>query len=402
MANKEHITILNQGVRDWNQWREDNPTITPNLTWANLKAMNLQGKNLSRANLCEADLGNMNLSGANLVEANLSEAKLVGTNLTNANLSHANLAIASLNKANLRGAKLIGAKLIRAILMDADLTGSDLRTASLIGADLSRAYFNAANLSKAEFSKATLVGANLSSADLSGVNFSGAEFGWTKLSDNDLSVVKGLVSASHIGPSSIGIDTLYKSGGKIPEVFLRDCGVPESFISYLPSLLASTQPLQFYSCFISYSHNDEEFAKRLHSRMRDERLRVWFAPEDIKGGEKLYEQIEKAIRYHDKLLVVLSEHSLQSEWVITEIRDARKDEVERRRRKLFPIRLVDMEALKRWKCFDADVGKDLAIELREYFIPDFSNWKDHDSFEAAFKKLLKDFSTAEISERLEP
>ncbi len=48
-----------------------------------------------------------------------------------------------------------------------------------------------------------------------------------------------------------------------------------------------------------------------------------------------------------------------------------------------------MATLKAWTCFDADTGKDLAAEVREYFIPDFSNWKDHDSFEAAFAKLLK-------------
>ncbi len=30
------------------------------------------------------------------------------------------------------------------------------------------------------------------------------------------------------------------------------------------------------------------------------------------------------------------------------------------------------------------------MELREHFIPDFSNWKDHDAFEAAFARLQKD------------
>jgi hypothetical protein len=29
-------------------------------------------------------------------------------------------------------------------------------------------------------------------------------------------------------------------------------------------------------------------------------------------------------------------------------------------------------------------------QLREYFIPDFSNWKDHDAFEKAFDRLLRD------------
>ena len=39
---------------------------------------------------------------------------------------------------------------------------------------------------------------------------------------------------------------------------------------------------------------------------------------------------------------------------------------------------------------DADTGKDLAVELREDHIPDFSNWKNHDAFESAFNDLLRD------------
>src|SRR5437773_12522597 len=107
-------------------------------------------------------------------------------------------------------------------------------------------------------------------------------------------------------------------------------------------------------------------------------------------SQKLHEQIETAIRLFDKLLIVLSEASLQSEWVMTELRKARKAERQSGKRKLFPVRLVDFATLCDWECFDDDSGKDLAVELREYFIPDFSNWKEHDPFETAFARLLKD------------
>lgn len=175
--------------------------------------------------------------------------------------------------------------------------------------------------------------------------------------------------------------------------YLLGAGLPDVFIDYLPALLGATQTIQFYSCFISYSHKDEEFAKRLHARLRVENLRVWFAPEDIEAGKKLHEQIDQAIRVYDKLLIVLSDNSLKSEWVMTEIRKARKSELKEKRRKLFPIRLVDFEAIKEWECFDAEIGKDLAVEVREYFIPDFSDWKDHNSFESAFGKLLRSLKT---------
>lgn len=151
------------------------------------------------------------------------------------------------------------------------------------------------------------------------------------------------------------------------------------------------------ACFISYSNADEEFAKQLSSRLRGEHLRVWFAPEKMKGGEKLSKQIEQAIQNHDKLLLVLSRDSMQSEWVMTEIRNARRIELEEEQRKLFPIRLVDFEEIKRWKCFDAESGKDLAIEVREYFIPDFSNWRNRDAFEEAFERLLHDLKAEKLN-----
>ena len=59
-----------------------------------------------------------------------------------------------------------------------------------------------------------------------------------------------------------------------------------------------------------------------------------------------------------------------------------------------PIRLVPFETIRDWKAFDADTGKDMAVEIREYFIPDFTNWKDHDAFEATYQRLMKDFKPA--------
>jgi hypothetical protein len=81
---------------------------------------------------------------------------------------------------------------------------------------------------------------------------------------------------------------------------------------------------------------------------------------------------------------------MNSEWVKTEISKARKREMEEKKQVLFPIRLVDFEMIRQWECFDADTGKDSARELREYFIPDFSNWTDPLSYRAAFERLLKD------------
>lgn len=295
-----------------------------------------------------------------------------------------------LSEINLMEVELYGVDLTGADLTYSNLVGADLRGANLSGALLNGADLSYAILEGGIFSKAHLYDTNLSAAHLRGSNFKNAITGDTIFTKLDLREVLGLEEIEHTGPSEVGINTVYRSEGKIPEEFLRGCGVPNDFIIQIPALVAAMQPIQFYSCFISYSSKDEEFARRLHERMRAAGLRVWFAPEDIKGGQKLHEQIDRAIQVHDRLLLVLSQESMRSEWVMTEIRKARKAEVKEGRRKLFPIRLVDYDALREWECFDADHGKDLAVEVREYFIPDFSNWKSHDEFEGAFARLLSD------------
>jgi hypothetical protein len=79
-----------------------------------------------------------------------------------------------------------------------------------------------------------------------------------------------------MGPSTIGIDTIYRSKGKIPEGFLRGAGVPEEFITYMRSLVAN--PIEFYSCFISYSSKDQQFAESLYAALQVKNVRCWFAP----------------------------------------------------------------------------------------------------------------------------
>jgi hypothetical protein len=85
---------------------------------------------------------------------------------------------------------------------------------------------------------------------MKGTDFKGALVKNTTFQYIDLSKTKGLGSMIHRGPSTIGIDTFYMSKGKLPESFLRGCGVPEIFIQHMDSL--TLKAFDFYSCFISY------------------------------------------------------------------------------------------------------------------------------------------------------
>jgi hypothetical protein len=356
MANDEQLKILKRGVKVWNRFQKQLPRLGP---------LQLFGPEFIDADLSALDLTGAILSGGRLMGADFRDAKLNGADFRKASISGAFL----------WGTALIGANFEDGIIADAHFVNADLSEANLKSTDASFVI--------------------LQRTKLDGTDFSHCEMQSAFIADCDLSNACGLEDVRHLGPSHIGLDTIYKSQGRIPGVFLRGCGVPEGFITQISSLIGAKDDIQFYSCFISYSARDKEFAERLHGRMRDSHLRVWFAPEDIQGGKKLHEQIETAIRLYDRLLIVLSEASLKSEWVMTELRRAFKAEKQSGKRKLFPVRLVDFETLRDWECFDADSGKDLAVELREYFIPDFSNWKDDDQFEAAYARLLKDLRANE-------
>lgn len=366
MADEKELSILRQGADAWNEYRRG---------W------------IIFPNLAEADLSDMDLEGANLSFARLSHACLTGTVLRGADLRAANLTSATLVDAKLEGADLSGA-----LLHSADLSGADLTCANL--SDVCMILFERMfDINPRSVCRKSGGGSYLTHANLTGATISSTLFGGC-----DLSSVEGLDTLRHLGPSSITIETIFRSRGQLPERFLRGCGVPDSLIRYIPSLVSSEDGIQFYSCFISYSSKDEQFAMRLYGRMRDAHLRVWFAPVDIEGGKKLHEQIEAAIRIYDKLLIVLSEASLQSAWVMDELRKGFKAERDTGERKLFPVRLTDYETLKRWDCRDSVSGKDLAEEVRQYHIPDFSHWKDHDEFEAAFSRLLKDLRAEDDAE----
>ncbi len=154
----------------------------------------------------------------------------------------------------------------------------------------------------------------------------------------------------------------------------------DTFIAYIRSLVGKA--IEYYSCFISYSSKDEAFARRLYADLQSNHVRCWYAPENLKWGEKIRSGIDEAIRIHDKLLLILSKHSVASGWVEHEVKTALAREKKEKRTILFPVR-VDRAV------FDSPFA--WATEIRhERTIGDFTRWKNHDAYEKAFDRLLRD------------
>jgi uncharacterized protein YjbI with pentapeptide repeats len=405
MADAKHVKILKKGVEEWNRWWRANEWDWPDLSEANLSKVDLakadlsganlskadlSGADLTEANLSKADLIGANLSGANLSKADLSGAKLGEANLSKADLSGADLTEANLSKADLSGANLIEANLSKAGVSEADLTGANLRMANLFATNLGESNLGKASLvdanlrrailRRASLREADLWRANLTEADLAGTDLAGAGCWHTIFADVFLHLAAGLDTVIHTGPSTIGLDTFLASNGKIPEAFLRGAGVPDPFIQYAASLARTA--IEFYSCFISYSHANKVFAHRLHDALQGRGIRCWLDEKQLLPGDHIHREVDEAVRLWDKVLLCCSKDSLNSWWVDKEISKAlkREEQLWKERGKqvlaIIPLNLDGYMFEPQWQDWKKQ-------HLTDRVAPDFKGWEMDDAkFEA--------------------
>ena len=247
--------------------------------------LDLSEVNLSRACLNDVTLENVDFTGTDLYGANLSSSWFAGGMFTDVLMQNAKL-----HRAKLQYAQMERATLAYANLNHTQLTGVNLRDSDLSGADLSYANLSGANLFRANLFHAYFYHVNLSGADLSN-----AIMRETVFINCNLTSVVGLESVKHGGPSTIDHRTIQQSGG-LPDSFLRGSGMPESLVEYYPSLL--NQPISFYSCFISYSHNDKAFARRLHDALQGRGIRCWLDEHQLLPGDDVYKEVDQLSLIH--------------------------------------------------------------------------------------------------------
>jgi len=281
---------------------------------------------------------------------------------------------ADLSEVDLTGATLERVNLSRALLYSSKLVAANLKGANLHGAQLDHSDLSEANLAEAELVAATFTG-----AILAGTEFRNSLLGSTSLGAVDLSTARGLDTIRHAGPSSIGADTIYLSKARISETFLRGAGVPDGFATYMKSLVVN--PIEYYSCFISYSNKDKDFAGRLHADLQNAHVRCWFFPAHAKWGRGVWEAIDEPIRKYDKLIVICSENSLQSGPVLREVERALRREDAEGKNILFPVR-IDEYLFEKWEHpFKSDVLSKV--------VGDFRQWRNRDGYRRAFERLLR-------------
>ncbi len=89
--------------------------------------------------------------------------------------------------------------------------------------------------------------------------------------------------------------------------------------------------------FLSHSHADKEFARRLAQDLVRAGVRVWIDDAEILLGDSLIEKIRRGIDDMDYLGVILSPQSVASQWVRKEVELAMNEEIDGKRIKVLPL-----------------------------------------------------------------
>jgi hypothetical protein len=164
----------------------------------------------------------------------------------------------------------------------------------------------------------------------------------------------------------------------------------------------ASAPIQFYSVFISYSHADKHFAKRLFEELQRRGIRCWFDERDMLPGDDIYERVNHGIKLWDKMLLCCSKDSLTSWWVDNEI-----DTVFQKERELMKQRGKKTLALIPLDLDGYLLGNDWSSGKRQQILSrlaaDFRGWEsDHDKFQNQLKLVIAALSLNETGRQKPP
>lgn len=314
-------------------------------------------------------LRGIDLSGVDLAGAAMYAIELEGTQKTRSPIYDLNNRVVTLS-----GAKFSKANLSGAVFSETMIIGTDFSNANLTGAVFVRSHLIRTNLK----------GANLSGARLMNTSFSDCP---------TLCKAKSLDKLEHSGPSTLDSRTLRSCVKDLPNDFMLGAGYTMEEINRLQAMYFD--PKQFYSCFISYSRQDTEFATWLRSELIKNEISCWQDTHDMRGGDYWRRQIYDAIEKQDKMILVCSRNALSRPAVIEEIIEAIDHERASKSQKLFPVRIDDyilsaqLEETAKTKVSSGEWRNNWVSYVRAYHIPDFSAWKNKRKIVGEKQKLLK-------------
>ena len=331
------------------------------------------------------------------------------------------------DRAKMRRSRWRKINLTNSSFQEADLESATI-TGLTVGVDLYKANCQGATFDGLTFEDSCLVKADFRRAQIFGQDFSGALISFIDLKGTNLALAKGLADAkyaplppehSHLlrradAPALLDETTVGETLRWFQQIATVRTDNAEAYESFRSIVAPIDETADFFqrngvdpvwvrtfrqeaahasespasSVFISYSFEDTEFAHALNDRLRKGGIATWIASLDIEGGSTIIEQIRSNISKHDRVLLIVSPKSIESRWVTTEVREAVRLEIETGKKIIYPIRLAGMKQISEWRLFDADLGIAVAQRVREFFIPDFSEWRNAQKLDAMAQALI--------------
>ena len=155
----------------------------------------------------------------------------------------------------------------------ANLTSADLSWANLAGANLQGAFLTTTMMLMADLSGADLRGAKILRAGLDSAILHQSTAGGTLFANCDLRMVIGLETVKHTAPSTIALDTLANSGGRIPAQFLVGAGVAEPLVAAQDVMRGERRT--FPTTLLVAAMSDDELAQRLRQSLQAASIPAW-------------------------------------------------------------------------------------------------------------------------------
>ena len=433
MADPEHVTLARLGPNEISRWREATwrrpnteiprfslgyrledrgagETFTPDYVYGR-PSLDLSNAMLNSIKLPRADLANDDLAGADLTGSDLREANLSGANLQGAHLWRSNLARANFKEANMVGSTLNRTDLSNSVLALANVSGAnlsfsnlsnaDLEKANLSGADLSQSDLSWTNLSGANLRGARIVGANLDMADLTGADLQGATIINTKLNSTslmqavcgittfancDLTRAIGLDSVKHAGPSMISLDTISRSRGQVPAVFLEGAGVPPPLVAAQGAFRDSG--FTYTRVLLLGSESDGEFAAKIRASLAEAQAPTWFvAADDEMSLQSGAINLDNAV-YYDRLVLLCTAGTLENPITTRYFASLLNGQGAAQADSLISVPTDDLFYQREDR---------LCSGLRNGVVVDFRGWQDQDRYDDALSVLVHEFTASSAS-----
>lgn len=351
------VEIIRAGSGPWNEFRESLPRRRFYRSGGSLKLMpgficKLPNNDFRRLQFVDYDFTGCDFERCRFTQSVFSNTHLFG----------------NLSGSTLRSSRFVGTTLDRCDLSDCDFSHGELNGISARRTNFNNSAFYRTMIA-GHFDGATVVNADFAEAYILGSEFI----------DIDLGAAKNLSHSKVFSHTTLDHRTLFKSG-VLPLNFYRSCGFPDNFVEYVTSLIRD--PIAMKSCFLSHSSKDEMFVNRLYGDLLEQKIPCFYSPKDLRIGSLVRDSIDQAVHVNDKLLLVLSKNSIDSQWVEHEVEAALERERKEEQLILFPI-MIDNAVMTTSKGWAANLR-------RQRHIGDFQNWKDGGAYFHALQRLLSD------------